>query len=170
MRFIALVSAAAAVSLQGNYHPTGVIDALTEARGSCTERLWVDKNELDWQMDQFSRKFDKQNYDNAAFIAGELGVALPKVKTWELLNKSFSFPRIRRFETVQEQMDLVEHFEDNLNLNLTNSVAVENFIRSGKAAVAAINDKYKDGEFADPANYDPRVEEEAWLHPKDKTS
>ena len=79
----------------------------------------------------------KKNYDNAAFIATEMGLPLPKVKTWELLNKSFSFPRIRRFETVQEQMDLVEHFQDNLNLNLTNSVAVENFIRSGKAAVAA---------------------------------
>ena len=79
---------------------TGIIDALTPAKGKCAERLWLSQDELEWQMDQFSRKFDKKNYDNAVFIAGKIGAPLPKVKTWELLNGSFSFPRIRRFGDV----------------------------------------------------------------------
>jgi hypothetical protein len=61
-------------------------------------------------MDQFSRKFDKKNYDNAVTISGKIGKKLPAAKTWELLDKSFSFPRIRRFDDVMENMDLVEHF------------------------------------------------------------
>merc|ERR1712146_7147 len=135
---------------------------LSPLERATAERLWIDQNELSWQIDQFSRRFDKKNYDNAVTIATELGVPIPKVYTWELMNKSFKFPRIRRFETVQEYMDLIEHFQDNLNLNLSNSVAVENFIRSAKAAVKNIADKYKDGEFANPADYDPRIEDEKW--------
>ena len=163
MRFFALVAAAAAVKLsEQTQYDSGIIDALTPGKGDCEERLWIDQNELNWQIDQFSRKFDKKNYDNAVTIAGKLGVPIPKVYTWELLNNSFKFPRIRRFETVQENMDLVEHFQDNLNLNLSNSVAVENFIRSASAAVHNIADRYHDGEFANPADYDPRVAEEKW--------
>jgi hypothetical protein len=107
-------------------------------------------------MDQFSRKFNKKNYNNAATIAGKLGAKLPAVKTWELLDKSFNFPRVRRFETVQENMDTVEHFQDNMNMNPSNQVNVDNFIRAGKTAVMNINSRYHDGEFADPANFDPR--------------
>jgi hypothetical protein len=61
-------------------------------------------------MDQFSRKFNKQNYLNAVEIAKELGTQLPRIHTWELLDKSFSFPRIRRYQFVQENMDMLEHF------------------------------------------------------------
>ena len=137
---------------------TGIIDALTPQKGNCDERLWLSHDELDWQMDQFSRKFDKKNYDNAVFIAGKIGASLPKVKTWELVDGSFSFPRIRRFEDVQENMDAIEHFQDNLNMNPTNSVAVANFIRAGKAAVGNLAAKYHDGEFANPADFDPRAD------------
>ena len=137
---------------------TGIIDALTAPKGKCAERLWLSQDELEWQMDQFSRKFDKKNYDNAVFIAGKIGAPLPKVKTWELLNGSFSFPRIRRFSDVQENMDVVEHFQDNLNLNLSNSIAVDNFIRAGKTAVGNLAAKYKDGEFANPKDFDPRAD------------
>ena len=35
---------------------------------------------------------------------------------------------------------------------------MNNFITMGKQAVAAFNDKYHDGEFADPAVTDPREE------------
>ena len=160
MRFMAMFAAVAAVHLSGD---EGVIDALSPGNGACDERLWIHPSELAWQWDQFNRKFDKKNYDNAVTIAGALGVQVPKAYTWELLNKSFKFPRIRRFETVQENMDLVEHFQDNLNLNMSNSVAVENFIRSAKAAVGNIADKYQDGEFTNPADYDPRVAEQKWL-------
>ena len=37
---------------------TGIIDATTPGKGQCTERLWLSANEMKWQMDQFSRKFD----------------------------------------------------------------------------------------------------------------
>lgn len=141
------------VNLQGD---TGIIDALTAPKGQCTERLWISADEMGWQMDQFSRKFDITNYNNAMTIAGKLKIKPPPVHTWELLDKGFSFPRVRRYNDVQENMDLVEHFQDNLNTNISNLKNVGNFIRVGKTVVAELNEKYHDGEFADPAGYDPR--------------
>jgi hypothetical protein len=134
----------------------GIIDALTPQKGNCEERLWLSADEMAWQMDQFSRKFDKTNYNNAAEIADELGLKLPKVHTYELIDKAFSFPRVRRYEDVQENMTMLEHFQDNLNTNISNQVNVDRFIRVGKAVVASLNEKYHNGEFADPANTDPR--------------
>jgi len=43
------------VDLQGD---DGIIDALTPQAGACEPRLWISKDEMDWQMDQFSRKFN----------------------------------------------------------------------------------------------------------------
>ena len=40
----------------------GIIDATTAPKGQCTERLWESGDEMVWQMDQFSRKFDIKNY------------------------------------------------------------------------------------------------------------
>ena len=62
-------------------------------------------------------------------------------------------------------MDLIEHFQDNLNQNFLNSQAVDNFIRAGKAAEDGLNNKYSDGEFADPALTDPQVKvEPSWYN------
>ena len=80
------------------------------------------------------------------------------VHTWELYDGAFSFPRIRRYGLVQEHMDVIEHFQDNLNQNFTNGQAVDNFIRVCKEAEDALNAKYADGEFSDPALYDPQAE------------
>lgn len=135
---------------------TGIIDALTPQKGACAERLWINNDELEWQMDQFSRKFDIQNYKNAMEIAKELGTKAPQVKSWELMNAAFSFSRVRRYEDVQQNMDMLEHFEDNLNTNISNLQNVENFIRVGKTVQSNFNHKYHDGEFADPAKTDPR--------------
>ena len=66
---------------------------------------------------------------NAVEIAGKLGVSVPRVHTWELLDTAFSFPRIRRYQFVQENMDMLEHFEDNLNTNVSNSINVANFMK-----------------------------------------
>ena len=49
-------------------------------------------------------------------------------------------------------MSNIEMFQDNLNQNLSNAVAMENFLTNAKAAKAAIAARYHDGEFADPAN------------------
>ena len=151
MKFAALLALATAIKIEGD---NGIVDAFSGK--DCEPRLWIHKDELDWQMDQFSRKFDIKNYNNAREIAKELGVALPKAHTWELLDKSFSFPRVRRYPDVQDNLDQVEHFQDNFNLNPSNSVNVQNFIRAGKTAVNQLGAKYSDGEFSNPANFDPR--------------
>ena len=139
---------------------TGIIDALTPQAGACEPRLWVSKDEMEWQMDQFSRKFNKQNYLNSVEIAKELGVKAPKVHAWELLDKSFSFPRVRRYESVQAGMDMVEHFQDNMNTNYSNQVNVDNFIKQARTVVGGFNTKYHNDEFADPSLVDPRDVEE----------
>jgi len=85
----------------------GIIDATTAPKSQCTERLWMAVPEINWQMDKFSRTFDVQNYLNAVEIQKDLkkekgiSVKLPPVKTWELLDKAFSFPSVRRFDIVQ---------------------------------------------------------------------
>jgi len=140
----------------GNPKDTGIVDATTAPKGQCTERLWESGEEMVWQMDQFSRKFNVQNYLNAMEIAKELKLKPPAVHTWELVDKAFSFPRVRRYNDVQENMDMLEHFQDNLNTNISNMKNVHNFIRVGKTVIGELNEKYHDGEFADPAGYDPR--------------
>merc|ERR1711887_254649 len=115
-------------------------------------------------MDQFSRKFNKGNYLNAVTIAGKLGVPVPRAHTWELYDKAFSFPRIRRYQYVQENMDMLEHFEDNLNANISNSQHMANFVRVANTVRQNLNTKYHDGEFDDPGNHDPKVEAEAEPH------
>ena len=71
--------------------------------------------ELDKQIDLFSRTLDPRHWTNVLNIAGAMkaksGVA-PKLKvhTWELYDKAFSFPRVRRYAMVQENMDMLEHF------------------------------------------------------------
>ena len=87
-------------------------------------------------------------------IASELGVKPPRVTAWELLDKSFTFPRVRNYELVKEQMDVFEHYEDNLNINLTNQKAVLAFIEHATAAHAALKEKYPDAAngFNDPAD------------------
>ena len=84
----------------------------------------------------------------------------PKVSihTWELYDKAFSFPRVRRYDLVQKHMDLIQHFQDNLNENFTNKLHVDNFIRVAKNAQSALNEKYHQGEFDDPIDYDPEAD------------
>ena len=78
-----------------------------------------------------------------------------RVHTWELYDKAFSFPRVRRYAFVQEWLDQIEHAQDNLNMNFSNNLHVTNFIAVGKNAQKALNAKYQDGEFGDPVNFDP---------------
>merc|ERR1711970_1082374 len=112
--------------------------------------------ELDKQIDLFSKTLDVRHWTNVLNIAGALkdksGVA-PKlqVHTWELLDKAFTFPRIRRYAYVQENMDMLEHFEDNLNTNISNSVNMANFMKVAQTVKRNLNAKYHNGEFKDPA-------------------
>ena len=128
----------------------------------CEEALEVSEENLNVELDYFSRRCDRKHYDNAMKIYGELTKQgkNPRVfvNTWELYDNAFSFPRVRRYDLVQQHMDLIQHFEDNLNQNFTNGQHVANFIQVCKAAQKALNHKYHNGEFSDPANFDPEEE------------
>ena len=57
--------------------------------------------ELTYQVDMFSRTLDPRHWTNAGNIAEAMTKAGKKpymyVHTWELYDKSFSFPRVRRY-------------------------------------------------------------------------
>jgi hypothetical protein len=81
--------------------------------------------ELNYQMDMFSRTLDERHWNNANNIRGAMSkagkVAPPlEVHTWELYDAAFTFPRIRRYQYVNENMDMLEHFQDNFNTNISN--------------------------------------------------
>ena len=120
----------------------------------CEPALDISKENMTKEMDLFSRTFDKKHYNNAMTISKKVN-ATPKVSTWELLDKSFSWPKVRQYPEVLNHMDEVQHWEDNLNTNISNSVHVDRFIEAGKSAVAALNSKYHNGEFTDPATVKP---------------
>lgn len=149
---IAVVASASAVQLAGadNSNPGPIVNgAIT---GSCTPALDVSQAQLDVQLDYFSRSFDMVHYNNAMNIYNAMvskGGLKPRVSvhTWELYDGAFTFPRVRRYDLVQKHMDLVQHFEDNLNSNFTNAQNVANFIQVAKAAQEALNTKYHNGEF-----------------------
>ena len=128
----------------------------------CPLPLALTQEQLDIELDFFSRKFDKQHYDNALSIYKALKKEGkdPKVsvKTWELYDHAFPFEKVRRYDLVQQHMDMIQHFEDNLNENFTNQQACDQFIKVGKAAQTALNTKYHNAEFADPALYDPTAD------------
>merc|ERR1719230_1027442 len=120
-------------------------------RAECPLPLEKSEEEMQLQLSQFSRTFDKVNYENAMKIYGALKAQGkdPKVAvtTYELYDKAFPFEKVRRYDLVQQHMNMIENF--------TNQQNVDQFIRVGTAARAALNAKYHDGEFADPGNADP---------------
>ena len=64
-------------------------------------------------------------------------------------------------------MDMLQHFEDNLNENFTNQQHVANFLHVAHQARDALAAKYHDGEFADPAGHDPLAESKTtWYNTK----
>jgi len=123
--------------------------------------------ELEYQMEMFSRTLDPRHWTNVQNIFGALKKKgtknLPKlqVKTWDLFDKAFSFPRIRRYNFVCENMDMLEHFQDNLNTNISNTIHMENFLRVANTVRTNLLTKYRDGEFVDPATFDPKAEIDA---------
>jgi len=132
------------------------------ATAGCEPAIDVSQKQLDIELDYFSRNFDQKHYKKAMQIYKELKKQgkNPKVSihTWELYDKAFSFPRVRRYDLVQRHMDLLQHFQDNLNENFSNRLHVDNFVRVATAAQTALNEKYHNGEFDDPANFDPEAD------------
>jgi hypothetical protein len=107
----------------------GVLTVQAAQIESATEKACVyldeTQEELSYQVDMFSRTLDTRHWTNVQNIAAQLAKNGKKpaiyVHTWELYDKSFSFPRVRRYQMVQENMDMLEHFQDNLNTNLSNT-------------------------------------------------
>ena len=86
----------------------------------------------------FSRTLDERHWSNALNIQKQMkkkNGAEPRLQlhTWELYNKAFTFERVRRYGFVNENMDMLEHFEDNANTNITNERNVANFLRVARA-------------------------------------
>ena len=106
-------------------------------KAPCTEPLEISKEQLAIELDYFSRSFDIEHYNNAMKIKAGLakaGIEAPKmtVHSYELYDSAFSFPRVRRYDLVMQGMDLLQHFQDNLNQNFENSKHVADFIKVGK--------------------------------------
>ena len=138
-----------------------VIDALTD-NTTCEEALNYTQTGLDEQMEYWSRNLSLEYYENAKKIWKNLTDNVPGYKgvldthTFELYDKAFEFSRVRRYQDVQENMDMLEHFEDNLNMNPMNSKALANFLRVATTVRKNFQNKYAgDGGFVDPANTDP---------------
>ena len=111
--------------------------------------------ELSYQIDMFSRTLDTRHWTNVVNISNAIkksSGSAPKLQvgTWELFDRSFSYPRVRRYNFVNENMDMLEHFQDNLNTNISNSVNMENFLRVARTVRDNFNNKYHNGEFDDP--------------------
>jgi hypothetical protein len=94
-----------------------------------------------------------ENWDNAIKIKKSLAEKGSKpsfaVTTKELYDKSFSFPKVRNYDYAVENMNELEHYEDNLNTNTMNSLALKRFVEVAKKVRANLNDKYDIG-FIDP--------------------
>ena len=89
--------------------------AFVEARKEPCVYLDENDEELQYQMDMFSRTLDPRHWTNAVNIAEALTKKTGKapklsVHTWELYDNAFSFPRVRRYQLVNENMNMLEHF------------------------------------------------------------
>ena len=155
-----MIGAVAATQVE---YATIADESLVQVEGPC---VYLDESitELEYQLEMFSRTLDPRHWTNVQNIFGALkkkGIKnVPKlqVKTWDLYDKAFSFPRIRRYNFVCENMDMLEHFQDNLNTNISNTVHMENFLRVANTVRTNLLTKYHDGEFVDPATFDPKAE------------
>jgi len=120
----------------------------------CPKPLEITEDEMHYQLGEFSRNFQMESWNNAMHIKKELskkkGInAKFAVTTKELYDKSFSFPKVRNYDYAVQQMNELEHYEDNLNSNLSNALALKRFIDVAKKVRANLNDKYDIG-FIDP--------------------
>ena len=156
MKFTALllcgaIASTSAMGLSDNQEKLYELMQLNTAE--CPKPLEISEDEMHYQLGEFSRNFNMDNWDNAMEVKGKLAKAgkNPKfaVTTKELYDKSFSFPKVRNYDYAVEQMNELEHYEDNLNNNLSNKLALTRFVEVAKKVRANLNDKYDIG-FIDP--------------------
>jgi hypothetical protein len=153
MKFATALLFAGAASANISHNQEKLYEIMNLQTTDCPPPLEISEEELAYQLGQFSRNFEMVNWNNAMQIAGELAKAgkTPRfaVTTKELYDKSFSFPKVRNYDYAVENMNELEHYEDNLNKNLSNGLALKRFIEVAKKVRANLNDKYDIG-FIDP--------------------
>ena len=119
----------------------------------CPPPIELTQEELNYKLGELSRNFKMENWDNAVKIKKAIEEKGKKpnfaVTTKELYDKSFSFPKVRNYDYAVENMNELEHYEDNLNTNIMNSLALKRFVEVAKKVRANLNDKYDIG-FIDP--------------------
>ena len=81
----------------------------------CEAPLDISKANMEVNMENFSRTLDVAYFKKATTIASKLKTKPPMVTTYELMDKSFSFPRVRQYNIVTQEMFNIEMFQDNLN-------------------------------------------------------
>ena len=123
------------------------------APADCPPPLEISEGSLEFQLGEFSRNFNMDNWHNAMKVKAGLEAEGKTVKyavtTKELYDKSFSFPKVRNYDYAVQNMNELEHFEDNLNNNLSNTLALTRFVEVAKQVRKNLNDKYDIG-FIDP--------------------
>ena len=162
-----------AAPVQASADQSTTIDALSQSNLdnlTCTEQLNYTQAGLEQELEYWSRNLTVENYQNAMKIWQNLTDLVPTfsgkltTKTYELYDKAFVFSRVRRYQEVVENLDMLEHFEDNLNMNPLNSQALANFLRVGTTVRKNMLEKYGGeslGGFIDPALTDPYEETKA---------
>lgn len=153
MKFTTALLFAGAVTASVSENQERLYEIMNLQTADCPPPLEISEEELQYQLGQFSRNFEMTNWNNAMEIAAGLAKAgkTPRfaVTTKELYDKSFSFPKVRNYDYAVENMNELEHYEDNLNKNLSNKLALTRFIEVAKKVRANLNDKYDIG-FIDP--------------------
>ena len=84
------------------------VDALSKVDSngdSCNTRLNYTQDQFDKEIEWFSRSLNKTHFDNALEIYEYLSEKKQftgkfLVHTWELYDKAFTFPRVRKYEEV----------------------------------------------------------------------
>ena len=151
MKFTALLMLGATASAFNNQEK--LYDLMQLQTEECPEPLEISEDELHYQLGEFSRNFNMEHWNNAMKIKEELSKQNKNprfaVTTKELYDKSFSFPKVRNYDYAVEQMNELEHYEDNLNNNISNGQHLKKFVEIAKKVRANLNDKYDIG-FIDP--------------------
>merc|ERR1712127_315675 len=131
-----LFAGAVTASVSENQERLYEIMNLQIADPTCPPPLEISEEELSFQLGQFSRNFEMTAWNNAMEVAAGLSKSgkTPRfaVTTKELYDKSFSFPKVRNYDYAVENMNELEHYEDNLNNNLSNSYALQKFVQVAK--------------------------------------
>jgi len=150
--FIGAMTSVEAIDTHANLSNQSKLYSLMQLN-ECPEPLEISEEELHHQLGLFSRHLEQQYWENAMTIKTGLAKAgvFPKiaVTTKELYDKSFSFPKVRNYDYAVQQMNELEHYEDNLNTNIENSHHLAKFVEVAKRVRENLNAKYDIG-FVDP--------------------